>query len=154
MAGPSLAQARDAIQTLFLDAWNANAATVAGTDAPPPVYWDNMESAADEPPPRGEPWARVSVQHNLGEQSTMGAPGGRNFERYGLVMIQVFVPRGTGLVISDALCKIARDAFEGARTPDGEVWFRNATVREVGAGRDTLWFQTNVSAEFNYTELR
>lgn len=48
------------------------------------------------------------------------------------------------------LAVVARHAFEGKHV--GDVWFRNARIEEIGV--DGAWFQTNVTVDFMYDEIR
>lgn len=97
-------------------------------------------------------WARATVTHGVRGQSSLS--NHENKQRYtavGLVIVQVFTPRGNGLSISDELCKIIEDALDGVKTPSG-VWFRNVRSTEVGPSGS--WFQVNVIAEFEYDEIK
>lgn len=140
-------QARDDILTAFAAAWASKTPAVNG-GAVPPVKYDQVASSE---PPQDTPWARVTVMHATGTQRSMGTVGSRLFSRTGVVTVQVFVPGGQGLALADRLGKIALDAFEGQHTP-GDVWFRDATLREVGP--DGPWWQTNVVATFAYDEQK
>lgn len=142
--------ARDEIAQLFLDAWNAatlsSGLRVLFDDRP-----ENVPTAAstDGNPPA---WARLTIRHTSGSQATLaGADGRSRWRRNGVVTVQIFAPFGTGLSISDKLAMIALAAFEGQATASG-VWFRNARLQEIGS--DGPWFQVNVSAEFEYDEVR
>lgn len=143
------AQARDAILALFNEAWrDAAPAALGGADVR--VEWPGRETL--DPPPVDAPWARVSIQFFDGGQRSLGSAGDRRFERQGIVTVQVFTPKATGTADLDALVKIARDAFEGTRTADGEVWFRH--TRRVDIGQDGVWEQVNVLSEFSFEEVR
>lgn len=50
------------------------------------------------------------------------------------------------------LAQCVSDAFEGIRTRN-DIWFRNVRIREIGSSRK-VWFQTNVLADFEYTEVK
>lgn len=136
------AQARDEILGLFKATWDSLPAPV-----PPVAYDDNAP-----PPTKGDQaWARVTLLHNDGDQQTLGGIGNRRFNRLGVVIVQVFTPYGGGSTKADVLVPVARDAFEGKSTPGG-VWFRH--VREQDAGKSGQWQQTNVSAEYEYDEIK
>lgn len=145
----TLTQARDEITALFKAAWDA---------APPSqgltVLYDDVES--DPPTSVAAAWARHSVRHNPVQpgQVTLGRgpDGRRRYRRSGLVLIQLFTPPGDGLSLSDQLATIARSAYQGVATTPGNVIFRAVSVSEVGKDVGG-WFQTNVTAEFEYDEI-
>ncbi len=149
MAITSNEGARDAILDKFKAAWDANTPALNGGTIPD-VEYPNL----DITPPLTDgnaPWARITVKHRSGEQASLGESGGRRFTRYGIVTVQVFVPAGKrGLVTGDRLGKVALDAFEGEES--GDVWYRNAVQREIGV--DGAWYQTNVTAEFEYDVVK
>ena len=138
-------QATDEILTAFRTAWNALTTAVCGYV--PAVEWPGVDpmSAAD----KTKAWARVAVLHNKSGQTGFGDAGSRMFTRRGIVVVQVFTPRD--LLMAQQLGIIARNVYEDEPTPGG-VWFRGATVNEVGA--TASWFQLNVLAEFQYDELK
>lgn len=142
--------ARDEITELFNQAWSADPIS---RDVR--VFYDDVpqdlpisDTGTRNPPP----WARVTIRHNAGSQSSLaGQDGKRRWERSGVVTVQLFTPYGTGLSLADDLAMIVLGAFEGKATRS-HVWFRNA--RPVEIGQDGAWFQTNVIAEFTYDEVR
>lgn len=114
-----------------------------------PMLFDDRKG---QKPATDIPWARLTVQHNRGDQEALAnAIGRRLFSRDGLVIVQIFTPAGEGLRTSDALAKVVSDALEGKATPNG-VWFRNVRLREVGP--DGAFHQVNVIAEFVYSEAK
>lgn len=135
---------RDAIAAMFKAAWEAD--TVSDDIE---VRYDDR---AVELPDSDVAWVRLNIQHSLGQQTTLGGENGRRFTRSGVVTVQVFTPVGEGLVLNDALSKIAHEIFEGGSTAQGSLLFRNVTTREIGV--DGAWFQTNVVAEFEYDVVR
>lgn len=142
--------AKDYILAKFKAAWDANTPALNGGDVPP-VEWPNM-ALADRPLSHGNvPWARVTVRHSTGFQSSLGEAPNRRFTRLGVVQVQVFTPAGKrGSVTGDRLGKVALDAFEGEES--GDVWFKNAVQTE--AGIDGNWSQTLVTAEFEYDVVK
>lgn len=135
----SITAARDAILTMFKTGWDAQGGTI-----PLVVYDDAVESI----PKNAAPWVRIQVKHGPSNQATLGGVGNRRFRKTGIVTVQVFTESSGGLTLSDAYAKIAVDIFEGnTTTPDG-VMFTNVTAKEIGNVGD--WFQTNVTASFNY----
>jgi len=142
----TLSQARDDINGRLkaaVDAYNtANTTSIK-------IYSEDVEE-----PPQDAKVAQLRgpyVKHNLGDDQTLGPTGGRVFDRSGILIVQVMTPFGDGFTLADALATVARNAYEGVSTPNG-VWFRKATVKEVG--KTGGFYQTNVVANFEYTELR
>lgn len=143
----TLSQARDEIYGVFKAAWDADV-----TSAPIQVIYP--DDPADDEPEAPTPWVRCSVRHNPVQQGkvTVGSPDGTNrYTRDGAVFIELYTPLGDGLTLSDTLASIARRAFEGVSTTPGDVIFRTVSVNEVG--REGGWFQTNVTALFEYDEI-
>lgn len=140
----SVTQARDDIISLFKTYWDANTASITVTV--PEVRYGGTEEVSE--PPSDSPWARITVLHALGEQSSFGSTGNRNFDHSGIVTIQLFVPtKDNGFVTMDQLIKVAVDSLEGKCTDNG-VWIRNVRINEQGP--DRAWFNVNVLADFEY----
>jgi hypothetical protein len=139
------AEARDAINALVkagADAYNA-----ANNPDVVVVYEDTKVAANAGTTPE----FRVFIRHGNGNQSSLGSVGNRKFDRKGVVIVQVFTPIGDGFTLDDTLSTVARNCFEGVTTSNG-VWFRRTKVQEVG--KTGAFYQTNVTAEFEYTERR
>jgi hypothetical protein len=135
----------------FKTAWDANTPAVTPDSTVPQVYYEGVGTAG--PGPQDAPWARASIRHTLGGQSTLSNENGaRRFEKSGIITIGIFTPfeTGGGLVLSENLAVIAKAAFEGKSTASN-VWFRDVRINEVGA--DGPWFHVNVVAEFIYDEI-
>ena len=134
------AQARDDLLELVYNAWSPTGYTMLWPDKP------------GEKPSTAVPWARTTLQHNLGGQASLAAVGGqRRWSRRGFLFVQIFTPAGEGLSQAYPLAKIVADALEGASTFHG-VWLRDVALREVGPDGD--WFRVNIEAEFNYDEVK
>jgi hypothetical protein len=148
----TLEEARDYVLDLFSAAWTAGTPAL-NSGVVPEVEYQNVDPG-QSPLARGnEAWARVSVRHEAGDQRSLGVTGGRVFTRFGVVIVQIFVPSGKhGLVLVDRLGNVALSAFEGKETSAGSVWFRNAAYREAGV--DNGFFQANVTAEFQYDTVK
>ena len=159
-------EANDEILTVFRDVWQPRVA-----------IYENVEGT--KPPDETVSWARPIVRHFTGNQDSLigglvrGKPPTvtvalgvtakpvvpidrkkKNVRRYrhdGLFTAQIFVPIGKGLMEGYELAKLVSDAFEGTDTPSG-VWFQNVRIREIGP--DGEWFQINVLADFEYTEVK
>ena len=141
--------ARDEILGAFKTAWDAGAAAAAGYV--PEVFYDGMGKASDPDPTVA--WARTTIRHTGGRQSTLSQSAGRrHFEKTGIVTISIFAPLvvAKGLDVGEQLAKVAKGAFEGKATASG-VWFRNVRVMEVGLDRS--WYMINVLSDFRYDEF-
>lgn len=134
-------QARDEMNSLFL------AALAAASNTTKVVFDDQKDTLTGE-----NVWARVSIRHNAGGQSTISKQDGKSrYTRSGTVYINLFAVPGDGLRTLDALTKIALDAYEGKTTP-GQIWFTQARVRELGIVEG--WYQVNVLVNFSYDEIK
>jgi hypothetical protein len=144
MSDLTFTEARDEIHTLFKTAWDAGAET-AGQ---PVLYADSKTQVPKTNDADNNPdlWAKITVQHSGGSNAVIG---NGLFDRIGVVTVQVFTALGTGLSIGDNVYKIVADAYEGKTTPGG-VWFRNVSVNEVGPEGE--WYQTNITADFEYSK--
>ena len=137
--------ARDEIYTLLKDAVAAAGSLPAGFK----LFYDDTK---DESSPDLSPWARVSVRHFDGGESSISRGNGKGrYERKGTVYVNLFSVPGDGLRILDPLVKIALDAYEGKATPS-QVWFRKVRVREQGIVKG--WYQINVLIDFTYDEIK
>jgi hypothetical protein len=138
----TVTQARDQIYALYKAAMDANSADTV-------IVYDDAKTPTPED---ASSWARISVRHTSGGQSTISRNGGiSRYTRTGTVYVNLFEMPGAGLNSLDALAKIALDAFEG-KTTSGNVWFTKAQVRELGIVEG--WYQTNVLINFSYDEVK
>lgn len=146
MSNLTYAEARDEIHALFKVAWDAGVET-AGQAV---LYTDSKTVVPKTVDGDSNPdlWARITVQHSSGSNAAIG---NGLFDRFGVVTVQVFTALGTGLSIGDNVYKIVGDAYEGKTTPGG-VWFRNVSVNEIGPEGE--WYQTNITADFEYNERK
>lgn len=140
----SITDARDEIISHFSTAWAAQ---------PPPVpalfYTDVTQELPDE-----DTWASIRVQHDDSDSATVGGEtGNRRFRRIGTVTVEIrALADNEGLSTADALAKVALDAFEGQKTAEDRIHFRNSRIQEVG--HDGPWFQINVVSGFEYDEVK
>lgn len=115
-----------------------------------PVVWEARPNPA--PPSTAAPWMREVLRHATGGQASLaGDAGQRRWERRGVLIVQVFVPLGSGRGLAYSIAQELLDAYEGART-EHCVWFRNARVNEIGP--DGAYFQVNFAVDFEYTEVK
>lgn len=68
--------------------------------------------------PTNGPWVRVTIQHNIFQQVTIGGrlSGGQRFRRFGIITVQLFTPSADGSDLADLLGNLALDIFEGQAT--------------------------------------
>jgi hypothetical protein len=140
----TITEARDEIFALLRNEWIAHASAL-------PIFWQGETHI--NPPDQSQGYARATVLHSTGGQSSLGGTNGVRFSRQGVAIIQCFGPLGIGksLTISEEIASMALDAFEGKTTPGG-IWFRNCRFNEIGPADG--WFQINVIAEFIYDEVK
>lgn len=113
------------------------------------VIWEDDDS---QNKPKGKTaHATVGVYHVSGGQVTMGTHNNRTFRRYGYVEVLVHTPEGDGFTLADNLATIVHDALEGVTTTGGVI-FRN--VRAVEDGKSGSFRVTNVSADFEYDQIK
>ncbi|MBX0289722.1 DUF4128 domain-containing protein [Hymenobacter sp. HSC-4F20] len=114
--------------------------------------WNKRTPAAyDDVPfdiPNGEPWVRLIVQHALGYQATVGAPGSNAFRREGLVTVQIFTPAGNGKIKAMQLADQVNPIFQRIGRVAG-IAFQDVRLNEVGNG-STGWYHINIKTEFEY----
>jgi hypothetical protein len=113
---------------------------VATTKTLTAIYDDTKTATPDT-----AAWIRASVRHNIGTRRCLGRTG-RHTQR-GIVFIQIFSKTGDGVDDSDEYVKALGGAFRGKYTPGGVV-FHDVYTREVGESGP--WFQSNMTAEFEY----
>lgn len=96
-------------------------------------------------PAANEPWARVMLRHVEADQRSLVADN-QLYENEGILIVQLFEPYGQGLAKS-ILTTPMLQALRATTTPS-LVWFRRVTAAEQGISEH--WYQTNVSAIFQY----
>lgn len=132
-------EARDVILGIFKTAWDTTG------------YAAHYSDKTGEIGTSEAPWARATLQHTTGNQSSLaGASGTKRFTETGLLFVQVFAPVGDGSTRCYELAQLVRNAFRDARHP--EVWFRNVHLEEVGISG--VFQQINVISTFSYDEVR
>lgn len=129
-------QARDEMLAVFKAAWDQTGYTARYPDLP------------GGPPQTAEPWARASVVHSGGRQTSLSnSAGAKKHTHTGAVIVQIFVPMGDGMGPAYTLARSVLQAYRDAR---GAVWYRNHRFRE--AGDDGAYSQINCTIEFSYDD--
>ena len=149
MTYPSDADALDEIYDVLNEAWNANAAAIAGYV--PDIRWPGRfeESAPDVT----KHWGRVSTQTVSQEKANLSnEPGGNRYRTDGLLFLQLFAPLTDPVAFDqmNALAELARNSYRGKQLP-GDAWFRNERKRELLP--DNKFYRCNVIVEYQYDAL-
>lgn len=146
-------QVIDAMNGALKTAWDAvNGGAYAGR-----IKWENVAKSEadgqDAPMSGNTPWLRSTIRHTPGQGkiSLSNQVGLRRYDRRGVMIVQVFSPKGSGLPGTPDLAKVVQDAYEGQTVLPGLI-IRTVDIQEIGV--DGNWFQTNVSITFEYDELR
>lgn len=147
----TLGEAVEAIQQRWLDEWvdGSNDPLTASAFDDEPFDADSVD----------DPWVRLTIRHTGSEQATAGPVGGRNFDRTGIVLAQVFTLTGTGRdddgasgLSADDLAQTARAVFEAVRVSGTSLVFFAGTTREGDV--DGRWAMTTVEVPFRYRETK
>lgn len=134
-------EARKALYDRFEVIWVAAHSTV-------PRTYDNEGFT----PPASGPWVRFSVRHSSSRQETLGAVGHRNFERRGMVLVQVFIEKNAPIKSADTYVTTIKNGLEAISLLDDNLVTEACTPREIGPTE--RWVQTNVECPFWYTDTR
>ena len=110
------AELRDAISGLVLPVWNTATSSA-------PLLFDNL----DEDRPDGSTWGRLTIRHTGGSRASLGGATAR-FRRTGVVFVQIFVSKNSGMETADAIGEALVEAIEDAGQI-GNVWFRDVAMR-------------------------
>lgn len=138
-------QARDEMNGLLKAAFD-----VASLPPDFTLFYDDLKD--EKATAKLSSWARVSVRHFAGGQSTISRSNGiSRYTRTGTLYVNLFAAPGDGLRVLDPLVKIVQDAYEGKTTPS-QVWFKKGRVRELGIVKG--WYQINFLIDFTYDEIK
>lgn len=142
-------QAGPEMNKMFEDVWKAQTPALVGYV--PEIRWQGIEY--ETVPDLTKCYARSTIRHVPGGGHSLGGRGNTRWNRYGIVLLQVFVPLSlfNHLTFARGLGMIARDAFEGRSSPGG-IWFRKCRLSEIGPTDG--WFQVDVVNEFTYDEVK
>ena len=128
------AEGRDALYGLVKAAW------VAAYPSAPMLYADR-----DAAPPASGLWARSMVKFN---DAGAAALGRRLWDRRGILAVQLFQEAGQGSVL-DTAGQTMVNALEGVNSPAFLT-----QVKMVDVGLDGKWNQVQVTAEFEFQQLK
>lgn len=124
------------IRTRFETEWAAAQPTVTAT------FGDVATT-----PPEDEAWVRLHVLSGEQRQVSMGKY--RRFRRVGLVVVQIFVPAGSGDGTARELADSVADIFQG-QTVSGVI-FRGTGLTRVGV--DGPYIQWNATTPYQADDL-
>lgn len=116
-----------------------------------PLIWEDQE---DTRPKDGQtPWGRASFNTNSSQLAGFGPvdEGVRIYRNFGTLTVQVFAPRGDGYTVAMGIAETVVDYLQDTETSGGTL-FRNVFPRRIG--RDKLYSQVNVTAEFEYDSVK
>jgi hypothetical protein len=133
----TLSEAKKAINDRFIASWGA---TTTYTFA-------NEEFSQ---PTADQSWVRLTMINYDGGQETMGKKGSRRYERYGLIIANIFTPIEAGTSKGDELGTALQVLFEGERF--NGVVVNNSTIRDKGV--EDQWYHTMFEAEFIFYETK
>jgi len=138
-------EARDLINSAILTGWRSYP---GGLDEDA-LYFQGRKK--DGPPDTVITWCRTEVKHLIGgSQSLSGEAGKALYTRPLTVTLQLFTPFNDGLTVNDNLSQYLVEIFQGKAF--NSLWFRDVFSTEVG-GRSN-WYQTNIFASGEYTQLK
>lgn len=124
---------------VFKDAWDIY------PGSPVALYPD----IPGEPPPVDKLWARATVQHSTGAQSSLASDTGtRRFTAKGFVWVQVFAPAGDGSTGALTAAQAIVNAYRVARLA---VLFRDVGLIDMGG--DGAFSRVDVKANFEYDDI-
>jgi len=149
--------ATDEIMKRFTEQWNAESPAIIGgsPQLPGEIEYVDFTNWTGRPKPLGNktnrPWCRIQATHASGFQATLRGEG-ELFTNEGVVTVQVFAAYedNTGPGVAQKLAGVAKRAFMGKRSPN--VWFSNPRYIEIG--REGIWYQINVTSDFQWDERR
>ena len=143
MTSYTIEQARDAIVSEFETGWTNLSLN------PDFIVYQNKEDQA--PPTNRETWCRFVLTHSFSGKASLGNANGQSrFERNLIMTVQLFTEASNGL--DDATPQGIVDIFEGGIASLPGIWFRNVNPNEIG--RDGVWYQTNITADVIYDQIK
>lgn len=117
-----------------------------------PIAYDNFSKLVDVngnfvDRPGNAGWVRYNLRPSDSEQITFGQVGSRRFRQPGVVIVQIFVPTGSGdeqvHAIGDAIAQAMRGVtVNGVRL--------KATSQPKFVGPDGAWWQANTTTEYEF----
>lgn len=144
--------ARNEMAAMLASGWALADWAGMGIGAAPFIAWEGRDNP--HPPNNSKPYAAFFVRHAAGFQDSLaGATGKRKWARVGTLVVQCFgsLSGSRGLEDATNMATIAQRIYQGKQS-ENCIWFRDVTVKEVGPSGG--WYQMNLTAAFEYDELR
>lgn len=123
------------IQTRFSTAWGATT----------PVSYPNV----DFTPPVDAAWVQFSLLGGAAQQVDLGTTA--TFRNIGVIVVQIFVPTGSGVAVAMGHADSAAAIFR--RASFSGVTCRAPAIRRVGVDDSDTWYQVNVEIPFYRNEV-
>lgn len=132
----SYAQAHTLIRKEFLDWWESNYPAIQLTG-------DNEDFV----PPDDEVWAVMTVIPGSPRLAGIGGdPSSRRWRVVGQLVIQLFTPLKTGVVVAEELVGSVQTKFQGRTI--GNVIFREVAL--IRLGESGAWTQNNIVTNYQF----
>ena len=113
------------------------------------IIWTDVPSNK----PLSNRWIRPTVKHVAGEQSSLsGALGSKQHKMTGLLIVQCFVPSGSGGLEAVQLATVYVNHFAAIR--NSAIWYRNQHFVEVGNDGPSLQYNVVIEFEYDITIVR
>ena len=100
-------------------------------------------------PTAGTEYVKFDAFLNLGFDDSLGPVGGRRYEYLGIIMVQVYTPKGKSGTRNRFLTNKVLEAFRGQNLTG--ILPYNGRVNEVG--EDGTFFQRNVIFDYRYDHI-
>lgn len=138
----SLGAERRAIEELWLAKWVRDQSATPLTL----TQFENVPFEVGKEPnaKKGDCWVRFSVRHGEATQKSLGSPGSNTFRQTSVVLVQLFVPAGTGKAKLYSLADTACDIFRAVAIDN--LLFRAPYMTELEP--ETVWMRALVTAPF------
>lgn len=141
----------DLMYGLFKTAFDAGAGAIVGGPVP---YVQYEGITPSKPAPNNKIWARLFVRNVNESQATLGSPDGpgkHEYESVGFLTVQLFLPKDDNgaIVRGRRLAQLVRNAYRSV-SANGEVWFRDATIRERPP--EERWYVIDISVTYEFME--
>ena len=146
----TIREATEAILQHIVAGWVVDLVPGPGTQPRTVLILDD-----DKPDPPNDRWAQTAIQISGAEQETLGGKGNRKFSRFGRVILMLRKPPivgGRGYM--DDLIQPALDLFEGCRLSAVPLWFTDVVPQEIGVPKEGRWYEANVTASFEFTQIK
>lgn len=108
-----------------------------------PVAYDNDDKFKTP----NSPWVRFNIQHNTGNQASIGSPSSNYFRREGIIFASCFTKAEGGNKTALEMADDVINIFQG-QDADG-IHYYNCSVREIGQDQQG-WYQVNCLISFRY----